>query len=319
MAIYLTEQDVSGILDMKTTLEVLDEAFKTQAAGKAVNRPRQRIPMPNGMYNVMSASDYSRGIVGLKAYTATSNGAKFHILLYDGEGKGLLAVIEAGILGKLRTGAATALATKYMAPKSGNGVAAIIGAGNQAEAQLEALAEAGSAKKAVVFSRSSEKREQFSKKMAEKLGIEVKPVDSPEAAIADASTVTVITNSLAPVFKADWLRPGLHVNAAGNNTWLGQELETAAISRFDVIVADDVDQARIESGDLMRAAETSRLTWQSVIPLADVVAGNRKGRGSDQQITFFKSLGVALEDISVAHHVYKKAIESGRGLKLPGA
>ena len=316
MTIFLTEQDVSRILDMKTTIDILDGAFKTQAAGKAVNRPRQRIPMPNGMYNVMSASDYSRGVIGLKAYTATSNGARFHILLYDGEGKGLLAFMEAGLLGKLRTGAASGLASKYMAAGSSNGTAAIIGSGNQAETQLEALVAAGVAKKALVFSRTTEKRAQFAAKMSEKLKIDVKPVDSGEAAIEGASVATVITNSLAPVFKEGWLKPGLHVNAAGNNTWMGQEIETTALGKFNVIVTDDVDQARIESGDLMRAAETFRIAWQSVIPLADVVGGARKGRNSDRDITLFESQGVALEDISVAHYVYEKALEAGVGLKL---
>ncbi|MEX0762656.1 MAG: ornithine cyclodeaminase family protein [Dehalococcoidia bacterium] len=319
MSIYLTEQDVSGLLDMKSTLEILDKAFKAQAEGKAVNRSRQRIPLSNGMYNVMSASDYSRGVVGLKAYTATSNGAKFHVLLYDAEGKGLLAVIEAGFLGKLRTGAATGLATRYMAAEPANGTAAIIGAGNQAQTQIEALVAAGTTKKAVVFSPTPARREQFAKEMSEKLGIEVSPVESAESAISGASTVTVITNSQQPVFKADWLRPGLHINAAGNNTWLGQEIETSAIGKFDVVVTDDVDQARIESGELMRAAETGQVTWPSVIPLAEVVAGSTKGRRSEQDITLFESQGVALEDISVAHHVYTRALESGVGLALPGA
>ncbi|MBI4306925.1 MAG: ornithine cyclodeaminase family protein [Chloroflexi bacterium] len=315
MAIYLTENDVRGLLDMKTALTVLDEAFKAVGRGEAVNRPRSRIPLSNGSYNLMSAAWYTKGVVGHKSYTATRNGARFHVMLYDAEGKGLLAIIEAGYLGKIRTGAATGLATRYLA-RPGDGVAAIIGSGNQAESQLEAIAAAGKARAAVVYSRTAETRDRFAKVMSERLGLKVTTAATPEEAVADAASVTLITNSPQPVLKSELLQAGLHVNAAGNNTWLGQEIDTAAMSKFDVIVADDVDQARIESGELMRAAETGKLAWTSVISLADVVSGEKRGRRSDQDITLFESQGIALEDVAVAQQVYAAAVERNLGVRI---
>ena len=316
MALYLTESDIAGLLDMRITLDVLDEAFKAQANGDAINRSRSRIPLPNGSYNLMASGFLSSKVVGQKSYTATSAGAAFHILLYDGEGKGLLAAMSAGFLGKLRTGAVSGLATKYMA-REGSDSIGMIGAGNQAETQLEAVVEATGIKDVRVFSRTAEKRNGFADRMGEKLGIDIKPVDTASAATKDASVLLVITNSAEPVLPAEFLEPGMHVNAAGNNVWTGRELDTDAIVKFDSIVVDDVDQAKIESGELMRAAETGHFTWGSAIPLCDVVAGKVNPRANDSDITLFESLGVAIEDIAVAERVYQMAIKQGVGLTLP--
>lgn len=316
MTIYLTESDIAGLLDMRITLDVLEETFKAQATGGAVNRSRSRIPLPNGSYNLMAAGLASKRVVGQKSYTATSNGAAFHILLYDGEGKGLLAIVQAGYLGKLRTGAVSGLATRYMA-KEGSDSVGVIGAGNQAETQLEAVAVATGITKARVFSRTADRRNDFANRMSEKLGIEVTPVESAAAAVRDAPILLVITNSADPVLSSNHLEPGMHVNAAGNNIWTGSEIDVEAIAKFDTIVVDDVDQAKIESGDLMAAAEVGQFNWGSAIPLCDIVAGKIQGRRSDSEITLFESLGIAIEDIAVAERVYRMAVEQGIGHELP--
>jgi alanine dehydrogenase len=316
MALYLTESDVASLLDMRTTLDVLDDAFKAQGSGGTLNRPRGRIPLSNGSYNLMSAKWDAMGVVGHKSYTATRNGAAFHIMLYESEGQGLLAILEAGFLGKMRTGAATGIATGCMA-RDGDGIVGIIGAGNQAESQIEALALVIDVKKARVFSRTAERRESFAERMSVKTGIDIVPVASAEAAVDEASVVVVITNSMEPVLKSESLVPGMHVNTAGNNTWLGRELEPDAIARFSSVVVDDVDQARIESGTLMRAAEVDQFNWDSVVRLCDVVCGNVTSRRSDSDMTLFESLGVALEDIAVAERVYRLAMSKGVGLELP--
>jgi alanine dehydrogenase len=318
MALYLTEQNVAGLLDMPTTLDALDKVFREQADGQALNRPRLRIPLANGSYNLMAAKSTAKNVVGHKSYTATKNGASFHIMLYEAEGRGLLAVIEAGYLGKMRTGAATGIATRAMARKD-NGIVGIIGAGNQAESQIEAVAAATEVTQVRVFSRTAERREGFAGRMSQKIGVDIMPVESAQSAIEGAATVIVITNSLEPVLNSEWLEPGIHVNTAGNNTWLGRELEPDAVARFHSVVVDDVDQARIESGMLMRAAEADQFSWDSAIPLRDVVAGRVAARQSDSDLTLFESLGVALEDIAVAERVYEMARAQGVGLELPGS
>ena len=316
MTLYLTESNIAGLLDMRITLDVLDEAFKTQANGDALNRSRSRIPLPNGSYNLMAAGISSKKVVGQKSYTATSAGAAFHILLYDGEGKGLLAVMSAGFLGKMRTGGVSGLATKYMA-KNGADSVGVIGAGNQAETQLEAVVESTGIKNVRVFSRTAEKRNGFAQRMGEKLGIDIIPVDTASAATKDTSILLVITNSAEPVLPSELLEPGVHVNAAGNNVWTGRELDTDAIVKFNSIVVDDIEQAKIESGELMRAAETGQFNWGSAIALSDIVAGKIQARTNDLDITLFESLGIAIEDIAVAERVYQMAIEQGVGHTLP--
>jgi ornithine cyclodeaminase/alanine dehydrogenase-like protein (mu-crystallin family) len=316
MAVFLSEQNVADLLDMPTTLEVLDCAFNAQATGETLNRPRVRIPLSNGSYNLMSAKWHAMGVVGHKSYTATRNGASFHIVLYDSEGRGLLAIIEAGFLGKMRTGAATGIATRYMANGKA-GIVGLIGAGNQAESQIEAVALTGNVTQARVYSRTAERREGFADRMSRKTGIDIVPVESAEAAVDGASIVVVITNSMEPVLRREMLEPGMHVNTAGNNTWLGRELEPDAVARFDSVVVDDIGQAKIESGTLMRAAEVDQFNWDAAVRLCDVVGGKVPGRQSDSDITLFESLGVALEDIAVAERVYRLAESQGLGLELP--
>jgi len=316
MALYLTEHDVANLLDMPTAMEVLENAFSAQAIGETSNRPRVRIPLSNGSYNLMSSKWDAMGVVGHKSYTATRNGASFHILLYDSKGQGLLAVLEAGFLGKMRTGAATGVATRYMA-NDGDGIVGIIGAGNQAESQIEAVALARNVTQARVFSRTAERREEFADRMSQKTGINIVPVDSAESAVDGANIVVVITNSMEPVLSSEMLEPGMHVNTAGNNTWLGRELNPEAVARFNSIVVDDIEQAKIESGTLMHAAEVDQFNWDSCERLCDVVSGKVTGRQTESDITLFESLGVALEDIAVAERVYRLASSQGVGLDLP--
>jgi len=168
-----------------------------------------------------------------------------------------------------------------------------------------------------VFSRTAEKRNGFAQRMGEKLGIDIIPVDTASAATKDTSILLVITNSAEPVLPAELLEPGVHVNAAGNNVWTGRELDTDAIVKFNSIVVDDIEQAKIESGELMRAAETGQFNWGSAITLSDIVAGKVQARTNDSDITLFESLGIAIEDIAVAERVYQMAIEQGVGHTLP--
>ena len=315
MALYLTEHDVANLLDMPTAMEVLDNAFSAQAIGETLNRPRVRIPLSNGSYNLMPSKWDAMGVVGHKSYTATRNGASFHILLYDSKGQGLLAVLEAGFLGKMRTGAATGVATRYMA-NDGDGIVGIIGAGNQAESQIEAVALARNVTQARVFSRTAERREEFAERMSQKTGINIVPVDSAESAVDGVNIVLVITNSMEPVLSSEMLKPGMHVNTAGNNTWLGRELDPEAVSRFNTIVVDDIEQAKIECGDLIWPVEQGLFRWQQAYELKEVVVGRVK-RPDHQAITLFESQGLAIEDIAVAMFLYKRARETGLGQELP--
>jgi ornithine cyclodeaminase/alanine dehydrogenase-like protein (mu-crystallin family) len=317
VALYLTEADVNGLLTMDLALDALDEVFKARAAGEVGNIPRARLPLGSGSYNIMAASWVTKGVVGHKSYTGGKGGATFHVMIYDASGDGLLAVMEAGRLGQVRTGAASGLATRYMARPDAS-VVGVIGAGYQAETQVEAVARARNVSEVRVFSRTAERREAFAKSMSERLQIPMRPVDTAAAAAEGADILIAITNSFEPVITADMLAPGMHVNAAGGNSWMRRELETAAVARADVIATDDIEQARIECGELIRAADTGHFSWDSLVRLDRIVAGQRAGRESANQVTLFESQGVAFEDVAVAERLYKLALGRGVGTELPG-
>ena len=186
-----------------------------------------------------------------------------------------MLLMEANRLGQIRTGAASGVATRCMA-KDGELTVGVIGSGYQAETQLEAIATACQATSANVFSRNEDNRNRFAKRMSERLGIAVAPAGSASECAEGVDVLVAITNSVEPVITGDMLAPGMHVNAAGNNSWLKRELDTAAIAKCGVVAVDDVEQAKYECGELMRAAETGRFSWDNAIPIHDVVAGNRQ-------------------------------------------
>ncbi|MBI4306395.1 MAG: ornithine cyclodeaminase family protein [Chloroflexi bacterium] len=317
MPLYLTESDVQHLLTMEIALTELEQAFKAQAAGDIVNQPRSRIPLPNGSYNLMAAGWHSRGLVGHKSYVATRSGVGFHVMLYSAKGEGLLAILEAGRLGQMRTGAASGVATKYMAKKDASSVG-VIGAGFQAKTQLAAVAAVRPISVARVFSRSPEHRESFAREMSDALGLKVLPAVSAEACVDGADVVLTITGSSVPVLGGETLSPGMHINAAGANSWLRRELDTQAVVMADVIATDDKAQAKIECAELMRAVEGGRITWGKVYELGEIVSGRVAGRDSIEQITLFESQGVAMEDLAVAARLYDMARAQRIGTTVPG-
>ena len=316
MALYITEDEVRSLLTMDMAIDALEDAFKARAQGDAANQPRRRLPTSSGTYNFMSASWKSHNLVGHKSYAGGRPGISFHVMLYDTSRNELMAVIEANRMGQVRTGAASGVATKHMARDERGMTVGIIGSGYQAETQLEAVSRVREIASAKVFSRDEGNRQRYAAKMASALDIPVMPVDSADEA-AQTEIICTITSSATPVLKGDWLSEGIHVNAAGNNSWMKRELDTKAVAVADLIAVDDIDQAKFECGELMRAAEIGHFSWDSAVPIHEVVAGQRPGRGSDDDITIFESQGIALEDIAVCERIVRAAREDGAGTELP--
>ena len=318
MALFLNEQEVAQLLPMDECIEALERAFAHAGAGKVDNKPRSRIRMPGGFFHFMAAADGDQGVFGYKAYPsfAGPGGAKMMMMLYDYETGQLLACMEAGRLGQIRTGAASGLATRYMARCAASTVA-VIGSGFQARTQLEAVCAVRSIGEARVFSRRQERREDFAKRSSERLGVDVQPVESAQECVEGADIVIAITSAREPVVLGDWLAPGAHVNAAGGNHWLRREIDEAAVLKSEQIVVDDLEQARIECGDLMWLEARGTFRWDMAHELQEVVAGRVPGRLSQEGVTLFESMGVALEDIAAADLVYRKAREQGIGQELP--
>jgi alanine dehydrogenase len=314
MPLLLREEEVQALLSVGDAIEAMERTFRAQAEGRAVNLPRQRVRWPGGTLHVMAAGDLGSGYVGLKAYTAVGGQTRFVVLLFHAESGELLAIIEADRLGRLRTGAATGLATRCLARPDAR-VVGMIGAGRQAATQLMAVCAVRPIAEARVYSPTPERRAAFAHRMRETLGIPVQAVERPEAAVEGADILITITSAREPVLRGAWLRPGVHLNAAGSNALLRRELDEEAIARADLIVIDSRAQGQIEAGDFLEPLERGRLQWERVYELRDVVAG-RVGRAHPEQITMFKSLGIALEDIAVAAVAYERARAQGVGERI---
>ena len=316
MALFLSDQEVAQLLPMDECIDVLEEAFAHAGAGKVDNSPRNRIRMPGGFFHFMVASNEGHGVFGYKAYPSFAGGAKMIVMLYDYETGALLSCMEGGRLGQIRTGAASGLATKYMAKKDAATVA-VIGSGFQARTQLEAVCAVRDIKGVKVFSRKEERRTAFAERSGESLKVDVKAVESAQECVEGADVVIVITSAREPALLGEWLSPGAHVNAAGGNHWMRREVDEETVLRSEVIVVDDLDQAKIECGDLMWLEPRGSFRWDMAKELQDVVVGRVNGRPSEESITLFESMGLALEDIAAAHLVYNKAKAQGIGQELP--
>jgi ornithine cyclodeaminase/alanine dehydrogenase-like protein (mu-crystallin family) len=308
--LFLTEADVRALLPMEKAIELVEHGFLHQAQGTALNHPRRRLQLnSSAMLHYMAAADLASGYIGVKVYTThPQTGAHFLVLLFASDGRPL-AVIEANALGQIRTGAATAVATRRLALPDA-AIVGLIGSGFQARSQLEAVARVRPVREVRVFSRSPDNRRRFAEEMAGSLGLPVTPVDSAEQAIRGCQIAITATTARDPVLLGEWLSEGTHVNAVGSNHARRRELDASAVNRASVVVVDSIEQARMESGDLLAAYGPDGAAWNQVIELADVLSGKAPSRTSASQITLFKSNGLALEDIAVAGHVYKSAILS---------
>jgi len=312
MKLYLSEQDVLACLTMPKAIELLDVAFRQMADGSAVNHPRRRVILPTGSvlhYMAAGTPEY----FGLKAYSVNAKtGAHFEVLLYRSDDGMPLATFEANHLGQIRTGAASGLATKYLAREDAT-VAAIIGSGFQAETQLAALAAVRQLREVRVWSRKPEKREEFARRCSDKFKLNVIAKASARECVEGAEIIATATSSKEPVIESDWVAPGTHINGAGSNWAERRELpENLVFDRAALVAVDSVDVAKIESGDLLIPVRNSNRDFPGV-ELSEIIAGKRPGRTSPEQITVFKSNGLALEDIAVAGYIYEEALHRPLG------
>lgn len=316
-AVYLTEADVAGLVDMAAAIDAVEGAFRSLGQAQAHNVPRARASAPGIVLHSMSAAAEYLGLVGWKCYTTTRTGARFLVGVYDSNDGTLAALIEADRLGQLRTGAATAVAAEWMA-EPGCTELGLIGAGRQAATQLAAIARVRPLKRAVVYSRNPDKRQEFCAWMAHDLGVAVEPVDRPQDAAAELPMVITATTSREPVLDGAWLAEGAFVAAIGGNWPNRAEIDTTTVRRAGVVVCDDVEACRREAGDFRDALEKGAFDWTQAVCLSDVVNGRAAGRPRGREgVRLFKSVGLAIEDVALAAEVLRRARERGQGAPLP--
>src|SRR5487761_498329 len=253
MTLFLTEADVRSLLTMPIALEVVEESLRQQGNGELVLHPRRRVKLPdNALLHYMAAGDPVRGYIGTKLHMGVRGGARIVVPLFRSTTGEMAALIEADALGQLRTGAASGVATKYLANANAR-TACIIGTGYQARAQLEAVAAVRRLGRVRAFGRDPARRENFCREMSERIGVAVEPMNSGEEAVRGADILITATSATKVVLEGAWLAPGMHINAMGANWPRKRELDAAAVARANKIVVDSIEQSRMEAGDLIQA------------------------------------------------------------------
>jgi ornithine cyclodeaminase/alanine dehydrogenase-like protein (mu-crystallin family) len=313
--LYLTEDEVGRLLTMDLALEAVEAGFRKIALDEAENVPRQRCQTDHVMLHVLPAAAKTLGALGFKAYTAGRAGAKFHVTLFDPKVGGMIAILEADLLGQFRTGAASGVATKKLARPDAATVGCI-GTGKQARTQLLAVCKVRKVKTVRVYGRDPERRKAFAERLASETGVEVLPVDSPEEAAKGQAVVITATSAREPVLKGEWLAEGAHVNLIGSNFLTKAEADVEVFRRAALVAVDSKDQARLEAGDFVAAQNAGVLQWADVLNFAPLLIGKYPGRGSPTDVTVFKSLGLGIEDIALAVRVLKLAREQGVGREI---
>jgi ornithine cyclodeaminase/alanine dehydrogenase-like protein (mu-crystallin family) len=307
--LYLRESDIEQLLSPEDAVEAVEGCFRRMAAGQVELRPRFRLGLKPGVLNVMAASDLELGVAGLKTYGVSEGGAKFVVVLFAVDQAEVLALIEADKLGQLRTGAASAVAARYLA-KQGAKSLGVIGTGWQAETQVQCMRAAlPELERVVAYSRNEEALAAFCARFGAEAGEYLKDA-------AEMDVVVTITSSKDPVLRGEWLKLGALVCAVGANRIQSRELDNAVLERAAFVCCDSKEQAKIEAGDLAEPVERGVLDWLEVHELAEVVGGELDGRAHDDDIVLFKSLGIAAEDLAVGALVLERARERGIGVEL---
>ncbi|HYA96885.1 MAG TPA: ornithine cyclodeaminase family protein [Methylomirabilota bacterium] len=317
MTLHISESEVRALLTMPAAIDAVEEISRRQASGEALVHARRRIELGNGgFFHYMAGADFTAGFIAMKLYTFVRGNLGFLVPLYWIETGELAALIEADYMGQMRTGAASGVATKYLARREAR-TAAIIGTGGQARTQLQAVAAVRKLEWAKAYGRDPERRERFCREMAQRIGVPVRAAASSTEALHGADIVCTATTASRAVLNGADLAAGTHVNAIGANHAHKRELDDEAVRRAGVTVVDSIEQSRQEAGDLILAFGGNESRWSAVQELHQIVAKRGQGRSSEGEITLFKSNGIAVWDTAVAIRVFQAAREKGIGRELP--
>ncbi len=325
MPLLISRQDVDSVLTMDACLAAVETAFAELARGNADMPQRAviRVPEHGGVFLGMPAHiGGDEEVLGLKVVTVyPGNPAKGlptiygTLLLCDPTTGETVAIMDAGYLTAVRTGAASGVATKHLAREDAR-ICTIFGAGGQARKQIEAVHLVRPLERVYVLDPVDVMRDAFVEDMGALLGVPVEATDDVESAVKAADIVVTASSSHDPVFDGDWLRPGTHVNNIGSHSPDARELDTRTILRSK-FVADLKEANLAEAGDILIPIAEGAVTEGHIFAsLGEIVIGAKPGRESDEEITVFKSCGLAVQDVSSARVVYEAAKAAGVGQQV---
>lgn len=323
MAIWLNEDDVQAVLTMEDAITAVENAFRELALGNAILPERVGFAGDGGGGAAMPAYiGGEMGGLGIKVVTLFIGNVRkglpvvqgTFLLLHPQTGE-RLAVMAAGYLTAVRTGAVSGVAAKYLAREDAR-VLTIFGAGAQARTQVEAVCLVRPIERILVVDKNREAAELFVAEMEEQLAAEMVVVEDRQTAVAAADIIVTATTAHQPVFAGEWLRPGVHVTGIGSHHSTARELDTVTIQRAKIVV-DSLAACLSEAGDLIMPIEENAITQADIhAQLGEIIIGQKPGRENDAEITLFKSVGLAIQDVAVAQEVYKMAQAASVGQEL---
>lgn len=314
MTLLLSHEDVLASVTMAQAIDAMEGAFAEEASGSIVLPPRTNMSVGGGWLRVGPVAMPQSGWMGFKAMNLVAGvGVRYQVHLYEIASGALLAIMDAQHLTTLRTGATSAVATRKMA-RPGACRVALLGSGVEARAQLEAMQAAGVVASAAVYSPTQANRTALADGFRERFGMDIRAVASAEEAVEGAGIVLAAVKAKAPVLLGQWLRPGMHVNSVGTARRDQREIDVAVFERSARIAVDTEEGVFGEAGDAVAAVAS--LDRSKVKPLCELAAGRAVGRGGDDEITLFKSVGTGIQDIALAAVIYENARAQGLGADL---
>lgn len=314
MVLVLSHDDVCAAVTMADAVEAMERGFREQAEGHVVQPQRLNSRAGKGWIRLGPAVLEGSGWMGFKAMNlCPGQGVRYLIMLYTVADGALHAMMDAQHLTTLRTGGTSAVATRRLANPEPTTVA-VLGSGVEARAQLEAMHAIGLAREARVWSPTAANRERFAAELGSSLGIPITAVDDNRSAVRGSSLVVAAVRSPDTVLEGEWLEPGTHVNSVGTARPEQREIDPATFSRAAVVVVDTREGVFGEAGDARAARDVFQASM--AYELGDLVAGRTPTRTDRDQITLFKSVGTAVQDVALAVLVYERARERGLGTDI---
>lgn len=308
--------EVVFLMNMGDAINALEQGLLREARGEAHNMVKTHLTWGNGStLHAIGAVFPNDGFVGTKTWAHTEGGATPLLILFDSNTGALKAIIEAFALGQMRTGSASAVATRWLASEDANELA-IIGTGKQAITQVAAAVAVRPIKRIRVFGPNAERRERFASRLREEFHLEVVSAKSVAEAAEGAPIITVVTRSAEPILSANMVARGAHINAVGAIVPTRAEIASDVLARCSQVVADSVPSAQKLSRELIDYYGSDQGKWQQVRSLADLVSAQEPRDPSDD-VTLFKILGMGISDLALGIELHRKAVQIGAGRSFP--
>ena len=312
--LFVNKERIASLLPMEECIEVMEKMFRSLAAGECVQPLRNimRLPDGSGVLGMMPGYAAKLGVMGIKVISVfhanSESGLPSHqgtVMLFDAKNGQPLMLFDALEITAIRTAAASAVATKILS-RENSSTLAIIGSGEQAKRHIEAMLLVRNIKNINIWSRNEKNARQLVNELSGEYDLHIHVKENVQQAVEHADIICTVTASKEPVVMGNWIAAGTHINAIGSSTALSRELDTNAIIRAKLFT-DRYESLFNEAGDFLIPKKEGAVTDEHVkAEIGEVLCGIKKGRENDAEITVFKSLGIAAEDIFSAYHIYEK-------------